>query len=55
MSIAEKHAARALQIATLAVLINANAAENPEASVADAEKVLVAAENLVAKTYGEFR
>lgn len=55
-SIAEKRAARAVQIATLAVEING--AKRPfdfEESVKAAEEFLTAAENLVAKSYGEFR
>jgi hypothetical protein len=44
-----------MRIATLALMINADAFNSPEASVEDAEIVLVAAENLVAKKYGEFR
>lgn len=65
MTISEKRADRAAQIATLAVLLNANAPRDIasmiswrgrlEESVKDAEAVLVAAEDLVAKKYGEFR
>lgn len=55
-SIAEARAARAMQIATLAVQINGDARPYDfAASVKAAEEFLVAAENLVAKTYGEFR
>ena len=43
---------RALFIAKLAVMINYG---NVEHSVRQAEAFLVAAENLVAKKYGEFR
>jgi hypothetical protein len=54
-TISEKRAERAMELATLALLIDANAADNAEASIEDAETVLVAAENFVAKKYGEFR
>jgi hypothetical protein len=54
-TISEKRAERAMELATLALLINPNAWNDAEESVEDAEAVLVAAENLVAKKYGEFR
>jgi len=54
-TIPEQRAERAMQIAKLAVLINYETAGSEEDSVEAAEAVLVAAENLVAKKYGEFR